>query len=415
MSSVRMISATTTRRMAIMKQRLAGDRPTADIQGIKDVLEDIRCLQLDPIRAVERTQYLVLWSRLGDYDMADLGRLIYEEKHLFEYWAHAASIVRTADYPIFKPQMDGYAKGDTAWARRTREWRTENKVLETYVLDELKRNGPMSSDQFDDESVRAWTSSGWTNGRNVNMMLDYLWSQGKIMVANRKGLKRVWDLSERCLPDWTPKEHLDKEEKSYRAAQIALRALGVGRPRQIKDHFTRNAYPELKKVVKRLVDDGRFIPVQIGPDKAGGEENWPGNWFVHRDDLPLLESLEQGNWQPRTTLLSPFDNLICNRDRTEAMWDFYYRIEIYVPKAKRQFGYYVLPILHGDRLIGRISPKMDRKKNILNVEAVYREDSAPKTVKVGRTVEKAIQELAEFLGAKAINYGETLPKGWKLG
>jgi uncharacterized protein YcaQ len=97
------------------------------------------------------------------------------------------------------------------------------------------------------------------------------------------------------------------------------------------------------------------------------------------------------------------------------MWDFYYRIEIYVPKDKRQFGYYVLPILHGDRLIGRISPKMDRKKNVLNIEAVYAEDNAPKTVKVGRSVQKAIEELAGFLGAKTINYGELLPKRWKIG
>jgi uncharacterized protein YcaQ len=222
-------------------------------------------------------------------------------------------------------------------------------------------------------------------------------------------------LSERCLPEWTPNEQLDKEETTYRAAQISLQALGVGRPRHIKDHFTRSEYHDLSQVVKRLVKDGRFVPLLIEPEVVEDEAHWPGQWFVHANDIPLLDSLEQGDWQPRTTLLSPFDNLICNRDRTERMFDFYYRIEIYVPKDKRQFGYYVLPILHGDRLIGRISPKMDRKKNVLNIEAVYAEDNAPKTVKVGRSVQKAIEELAGFLGAKTINYGELLPKRWKIG
>jgi hypothetical protein len=412
---MRVISAATARRMAVTKQRLAGGQATADLEGIKDVVEAIRCLQLDPIRAVERTQYLVLWSRLGNYSMEDLNRLIYEEKHLFEYWAHAASIVRTADYPIFKTQMDGYMAGGADWARRTREWMVENAALEAHVIDELTRNGPMSSNEFEDESVKEWESSGWTDGRNVNRMLDFLWGQGKIMVAHRKGLKRYWDLSERCLPDWTPQEMLNDEEKTYQAAQIALRALGVGRPRQIKIHFTRNAYPGLEKAVKQLVEDGCFVPVQVAPDGQAGEEYWPGRWFVHVDDMPLLDRLEQDDWQPRTTLLSPFDNLICDRDRTEAMFDFFYRIEIYVPKAKRQYGYYVLPILHGERLIGRISPRMDRKKHRLEVEAVYAEDDAPRTAEVGRSVQGAIEELAQFLGAKEIAYGDVLPMGWELG
>jgi uncharacterized protein YcaQ len=397
---------------------LAGARPTADIEGIKALLEDIRCLQIDPIRAVERTQYLVLWSRLGKYDMEDLSRLLYEEKHLFEYWAHAASIVRTVDYPLFQNKMAHYMdqfNGDKAWQIRYRAWLDENSQLADTILEELARNGPMSSDQFNDDSVRGWTSSGWSNGRTVNRMLDFLWSQGKIMVSHRSGLKRYWDLSERCLPEWTPNERLDKEETTYQAAQISLQALGVGRPRHIKDHFTRSEYHDLSQIVKRLVKDGRFVPLLIEPEVVEDEAHWPGQWYVHANDIPLLDSLEQGDWQPRTTLLSPFDNLICNRDRTERMFDFYYRIEIYVPKDKRQFGYYVLPILHGDRLIGRISPKMDRKKNVLNIEAVYAEDNAPKTVKVGRSVQKAIEELAGFLGAKTINYGELLPKRWKIG
>jgi hypothetical protein len=292
---------------------------------------------------------------------------------------------------------------------------TENEALEAFIIAELIQNGPMSSDEFEHDLVESVEGGIWSTGRNVNWMLDYLWGQGKIMVAHRKGLKRYWDLSERCLPDWTPMESLDKEEKTYRAAQIALRALGVGRPRQIKIHFTRNAYPNLEKAVKQLVQDGCFVPVQVAAEGQEAGEYWPGRWFVHVEDIPLLDRLEKGDWQPRTTLLSPFDNLICDRDRTEAMFDFFYRIEIYVPPAKRQYGYYVLPILHGDRLIGRVSPRMDRKKHRLEVEAVYAQEDAPRTAEIGAAVSGAVEELAQFLGAKEIVYGAALPAGWEIG
>src|SRR5262249_52618589 len=123
--------------------------------------------------------------------------------------------------------------------------------------------------------------------------------------------------------------------------------------------------------------------------------------------------LDNGEWAPRTVLLSPFDNLICNRDRTEQLFNFYFRIEIYVPQKLRQYGYYVLPILHGDQLIGRIDPLMDRKNKRLNVNAVYAEPTAPISAESARAISNSIQELADFLGAKEIVYGEKVPKGWK--
>jgi uncharacterized protein YcaQ len=143
-----------------------------------------------------------------------------------------------------------------------------------------------------------------------------------------------------------------------------------------------------------------------------GGESWPGDWYIHAHDLPLLEAIEQDEWQPRTTLLSPFDNLICDRDRTELLFDFHFRIEIYVPAKDRQFGYYVMPVLHGDRLIGRIDPKMDRKKMRLEVMNVYAEPGAPMTAATGRSVAGAIEELAKFLGAKEIAYGDNVPARW---
>jgi uncharacterized protein YcaQ len=144
-------------------------------------------------------------------------------------------------------------------------------------------------------------------------------------------------------------------------------------------------------------------------------KQWNGPWYVHADDLPLLESLSGGDaaWQPRTTLLSPFDNLIADRARTETLFNFDFRIEIYVPKEQRKYGYYVLPILHGDRLIGRIDPLMDRKAKRLNINAVFAEPDAPMDDETALAISASIGELAAFLDAKDIAYTERIPDGWR--
>jgi hypothetical protein len=284
----------------------------------------------------------------------------------------------------------------------------ENQAMREYVLEELARNGPMMSRDFRDETSTRWRSGGWTNGSTVRQMLNYLWEQGEILVSGRKSNSKIWDLRERVLPDWTPRERLDWPETVYRSAEKSIRALGAGRPEHIQRHFTRENYPELPDGLDRLQADGRIVPAVV----VEGDEEWPGPWFVHVDDVPLVAQLLAGQWQPRTTLLSPFDNLICDRDRTEELFNFFFRIEIYVPAAKREYGYYVLPILHGDRLIGRIDPKMDRKKKRLNVMNVYAEADAPMTADAGRAVVGAIEELATFLGARDIAYGRNVPDEW---
>jgi uncharacterized protein YcaQ len=403
------LDPTTARRLAITRQRLAGPRPPANAQGIMELFQDLRCVQIDPIRAVERTQYLVLWSRLGPYDPAALSTLLWEERRIFEYWAHAASIVLTEDFPIYWRHMRDWATGDRPWSKRARAWMDENQAMRDHILLELERNGPMMPKEFRDESSSSWRSSGWTNGDTVRHMLAYLWEKGEIFVSGRKSTTKIWDLRERVLPEWTPREDLDWSEVVYRSAAKSIRALGVGRAAHIERHFTRGNYPDLQATLDRLEADGRIKQAAVVED---GQE-WPGPWYIHVEDLPLLAQLQDGDWQPRTTLLSPFDNLICDRDRTQELFDFHFRIEIYVPAAKRQYGYYVLPILHGERLIGRIDPKMDRKAKRLDVHNVYAEPGAPKNAKTGRAVAQAVEELATFLGAEQIVYGENVPAGWR--
>ncbi len=372
-------------------------------------MHDLGCLQLDPISAVTRSHLLVLWSRLGVYDPAHLDTLLWQERRLFEYWAHAASIVLTEDYPLHSHMMLKYATTDSSWSKRVHSWVEQNITLHDYILGDIRRNGAMLSRQFESEARTEWASSGWTSGRNINQMLDYLWTKGIIIVAGRAGGQKLWNLSERCLPDWTPRQVLTEPEVVRQGIQRSLRALGVSTPRHIQQHFLRNRYPGLTGTLHELEAAGLVERVQIADDVRA----WPGPWYVHAEDLPLLDSLEAGEWEPRTTLLSPFDNLICDRARTEMLFDFNFRIEIYVPKEERKYGYYVLPILHGDTLIGRVDPTMDRKRKVLTVNAVHAEPNAPMTEEVGQAVAGAIEELGKFLGAKQIEYAGRVPEAWK--
>jgi hypothetical protein len=408
------VSPAEIRRLFITRQRLAGPRPAPTAEGLLEVARDLGCIQLDPISAVARTNLLVPWSRLGSYDPAIFDQLLWQDRSLFEYWAHCASIVLTEDYPIHHAHMKNHRAGDSPWAKRVRDWMSKNQKLVDEVFAALKERDHISSKEFDGRTAFSWTSSGWTDDRNVSRLLYYLWIQGFIMVSGRKGQLREWSLTERVLPDWTPREDLSEREVVRRSAERSLRVLGIARQSDIVRNFVRSRYNGLPSILKELEADGRIVRVEIKGEEAEGK-NWRGPWYIHADDLALLESLRSPNWEGRTTLLSPFDNLICDRARTELLFDFEFRVEIYVPKEKRQYGYYVLPILHGDRLIGRIDPLMDRKANRLNINAVYAEPGAPAANATGKTITAAVQDLATFLGAKEITYTNKVPDAWRKG
>ena len=394
----------TARRLAIVKQRLGRDRAPATDAGIRDVARSLRCIQVDPIRAVERTQYLVLHSRLGNYDVEVFDRLVWQERFFFHYWAHAASYVLTEDLPIFKHRMRHAIDPNSVWDGRIAKWIETNRSLRDHVLRELKRHGALRVRDFEDRAVEPWGSQGWNAARNVDRMLEFLWVQGKTMVVGRVGTERVWGLAGEWLPPVDPSERLTLRRATELAVEHSLRALGVGTPRQIRAHFTRDGYPELPKVLNSLERKGVIAPVRI--------EGLKGRWFVHRDDIGLLDRLDE-SWTPRTALLSPFDNLICDRARTEALWDFRYRIEIYVPRAQRVYGYYALPILHGDRLIGRVDATTDRKRDVLRVDAVHLEEWAPVSREAGEGIVGALSDLSRFVANGNLEIaGKAVPSRW---
>ncbi len=377
------LSLEQARRLAVRSQHLAGPRNPQNsdgtgTDGMRRVLRGLRVLQIDPVNVVARSHLLVLWSRLGTFDRDDLEALLWRERWLFEYWAHAASIVLTEDYPI---QRHDAPVPVTVESRQKRDWLAANEDFRRYILDCLRDRGPLPGDALEDRAAVSWTSTGWTSGRNVERMLDILWKQGVVMVAGRDGLRRLWGLA-----DFPDAEDLPREAVVARAAGHALRALGVARARDIERHFTIGRYPGLD-----LERAGWARPVRV----AGGSEQW----WVHQDVLSLLDE----EWRPRTTLLSPFDNLICDRERTERLWGFTYRNEMYVPKHKRRFGCYVMPVLAGERLVGRVVPRIDRRRGELLVEGVFAEEGCA-GVLADRPVAAAIESLASFAGGDSVSY-----------
>ena len=403
--ALRTLDPSLVRRLAVSRQRLTGPLPAAaGPEEIMSVAADLGSLQLDPISVVARSHLLVLWSRLGGYDPADVEQLLWRQRRLFEYWTHAAAIVCMDDLPIHSLLMRRYP---SERHRRLREWLAANQALRRSILRRLRAEGPLPTSAFEDRAVTSWQSSGWTAGRNVDRMLDLLWTQGRILVAGRRGQQRVWDLAERWLPAWAPTRRPPEREVVRAAAQRSLRALGVATARDIGRHFTAYRYPGLATVLASLERSGRIERVRLTADGAGRNDPW----YVHADDLPLLERLEDGDWQPRTTLLSPFDNLIINRERTERLFGFRFRLEIYVPRAARQYGYYVLPVLHGDTLVGRVDPALDRTNGRLVVHAVHAEPGAPASA--GPAAAAGLQDLAAWLGADGIDLRQPPPEVWR--
>lgn len=396
------IDIDTARLLAIRAQGLDAPRP-ATVDGLMDTFRALRAVQLDPISAVAKSHQHVLRNRVAhasaDALSRDLEQLLWRDRSLFEYWAHCASMVLTEDYPIHAGYMRQHLthSGSSVWYERMRAWIEENKRLRDRILREIKKRGPLSSVDIEDESESAWRSSGWTNGRTVSRMLDFLWFGGQLMVSGRKGNSRVWDLAERHLPATTPRHKLAEKDMTRLAAAHALRALGIGTEAHIKLHFTRGRYPDLKNQLTALTRTGDIVAAQV--------KELPGIWYAPADLLEQVRALDARDALRAlpTRTLSPFDNLICDRKRTEQLFGLDFRIEIYVPADKRKFGYYVLPVLHHGRFIGRVDPSLDRKTRVLSVPGIHIEPGAPRDAR--RIIGGELDSLATWVGATRVVVG----------
>jgi uncharacterized protein len=369
------------RRLAVARQRLSGSRPKlVRTDDIHELVRAIGCLQLDPTAIVARNHLLVLFSRLGPFDPKLVDTLLWDERRLYEYWAHQASIVPTEDRAL-------HAALPPPWAdqSRTEAWMTMRARFTKPVLKRLGVDGSVRASDFDEHAEKY--ESGWGKRSPIADTLALLWFQGRIVPAGRAGGGRRWALAD----GWfgAPLAAIPAQPVALRAAAVrSLRALGIATQQQVKQHFIRHRYQGLASAWKQLEVDGMIVPVEVG---------LKGDWYVHAQDVELLEQIEAGEFEPRTTLLSPFDNLICDRNRTLALWAFDFKLEIYVPKTKR-WGYFVMPLLHGDRVVARFDLAVDRKAGLLKVIGERWEPGWEGGRQPVRLTKRALDELASFLG-----------------
>lgn len=380
-AATRVLDLRTARRIAVAAALLAAPALPPTTNSVVAVARHFGGIQIDPTRTVERTQHLVLWSRIRDYDRALLDRVL-AERRAFEY---DAFIVTPDRLPELRHVARVWATGKGDWRQRARDFISGNAEFRGSILDQLRANGPMQSRQFDDSKVKVgWESTGWTHGKNTTRMLEFMGVKLDIGVAGRVGQERLWDLPSRILPADAPTAELTTAEYEEARVMQAMRRFGVATLGEIRLRAYGLSIPDAKALLERLVKDGRLTAVRLA--LAGGEV----------DAFAAPEVLEAPDLAPRVTLLSPFDPLVYDRDRTARLFGFAYKLEMYKPVAEREFGHFVLPILHDNQLVGRLDSERDRKSNELIVRKLHWEGRKPDAAVVA-AVNQAVDELREFV------------------
>ena len=376
------------RRLAVHAQLL--DRaPRPNARAILETVEHLGYLQLDPTNVVARNHLLILWSRLGRFDRADLDRLLWTDKALYET---ISFILPTSDRPLHEVRVSAVRRGVDGRPRTARmhAWMKKNERLRRDVIARLRRHGSLPLTAFEDRAIDSWTSSGWTADRNVSQMLSFLLRLGEVSVGGRVGGKKMWTLAKGWLPRVRP---MTAKAAARAATERALGALGVASLRELQLVYAVGEYVAADALAA-LERDGIASRVSI--------EGLRGPHFALRSDLR-----QRNAGSERTTLLSPFDNVIINRTRTEVLFGMRYRMEIYVPKHLRVRGFWAMPILHRDQLIGTVDPKMNRERRRLDVLRLHLERGAPRDRSIRSAIETAIEDLAAFAGATEVAW----PKG----
>jgi uncharacterized protein YcaQ len=354
---VRRLSRREARRIAIRAQLLSAERP----RDLLTMVERLTFLQLDPTAAVAPSADLVAWTRLGSaYDPAHLTKALELDRTLFERRGQVSETEPVLVMVCPMADLGLYLADMAAWPTwtRPREWLAANDAFRRRVLDQLGTSGPLRSRDIPDTCTVPWASTGWTNERNVTQMLEFLTSRGEVAVAGRQGKHRLWDLAERVFR--AGMEVVPADAARAERGERRLRALGVARPKAVGDAGT---------------------PVEV--------EGTSGEWRVDPDATAA-------DFHGRTALLSPFDRLVHDRGRALELFDFEYTLEMYKPKAKRRWGYFALPVLHGDRLVGKVDVTADRTVSRLRVDAVH--EDVPFTRAVTAAVDAELDALAGWLG-----------------
>ena len=365
-------------------------------------LERVGGLQLDSINVLDRAHYLTLWSRFGVYDRNEVDSWIYQDRVAYEYWGHEASILPISHLPLGKRRMRAFPPESWQNAAWWSNYQTST-ASKRRVLKRLREEGALESTAFEKtardreaDTKRAGQTVMMPLAREDKRSLQLLWHAGKIAISSRQHFRRRYDLAEHVYPDCETASKASYEDSWLLSG---LKGNGIASERHLMNYFTAPKLkgPERKRVIERNLKKKRIIEVSI----AGQSDRF----FM----LPEYQELPGTLDDPAgTTLVCPFDSLLWQRKRAEDWLNFKYRIEIYIPQKKREYGYYVLPILHQGRFVGRLDPWYNRPKSTLEIKAIYLEEDFRRNARFDRGLRDTLHDLCTFLGASEL----VVPDGW---
>ncbi len=381
------------REFALTRQLLAGARLPGTKAGTLRAIEHLGYVQIDTINVVERSHHITLKTRVEDYNSRHLHDLQAKDRKIFEYWAHAASVVPMKDYRFYIPAMKRKPR-EGSWFD---QWAKKNPEAIKMVRKRIHKEGPLAPSDFEDDRKRK--RGTWWDWKPAKAALEVLFWRGELMVRERRNFQRVYDLTGRVLPGTVDtKVPTGQEEKEF-FVRRALNALGVATLRDIERHIGISG--KLSEEVRQLQVAGEIIEMEI--------EGLQKTYYALTKEIERSTRSRTQN-DDRVLFLSPFDNLIILRDRTLALFDFDYSLECYTPQAKRKYGYFCLPILWRKRLVGRIDPKADRERKVLLVQNLHIEKNIEDKKTFSKALVEALNDFARFNACERVAQGDRLRK-----
>lgn len=395
------------RALALRAQKLDtpnGSEPAPSHDSIYQTVEQIGAAQIDTLQMVNRAHYLAIWSRHGNYPLSIFDELAFhpEQRRLFEGWYHAACYIPLHEYRYQMPRQRRLREKGHHWYA---EWieKPGHRELVKAALERIRAEGGLRASDFEHPETRR---SSWWDWKPAKVALEHLYAFGDLMIANRVKFQRVYDLTERVLPGWVDATEPTPAERDRFWVERGAKAMGVGLPRNPGD-YTWMKITTSRPIARELVETGTLVEI-LGETVKG-----PQTLLLHRDNLPLLEQAASGELRAeRTTFLNPWDNFWWAQDRDEALWGFKHLIELYTPAPKRIYGYYLMPILSKDRLVGRLDPKLERKTGVLRLKALYLEPGIAPDERLVFDVAAAMRDFMKFHNAKELVIEASNPPGF---
>jgi uncharacterized protein YcaQ len=394
------ISRSMARRIAVHSQLLDGRaKLNKGKEGVAQTAERLGYVQIDTIAVVERAHHHTLWTRCPDYTPAILHELLAIDRRVFEYWGRQASYLPMTDYRFYLPRMRRPARERDKWERYILQ---QHGHLMSSVLERIRKDGPLTSADF--KPPPGTRRGTWWDWKPAKMVLELLFWRGELMITERQNFQRVYDLTERVLPSGVDTRLPGNDELGRFLVRRALSAYGLARDIEIVDHLHAAARNVIIDALEELVAAGEITRVTLERDRDD-------QYCVLTEKIDQLGRLRKT--APRLHILSPFDNLIIQRDRIRRLFDFDFTIECYVPAAKRKFGYFSLPILWDEQLVGRLDAKAERKDGRFLVRKIWLEESFRNDERFTESLAKKLSALARFNLCKSVEIDRTSPARWR--